>query len=143
MTTPTFDNGIPELTEVIASDAVPNIAKSLNTAAAPSKPASPVNAPTPASKINNETAQTHAAAHWQDAEWRQLEAEIKERITHQVLTRIDFVLEQRVRDTLADVLQTAVEGVANEIKQGLRVTLEDVIARAITQEITKLKTSKN
>jgi hypothetical protein len=40
-------------------------------------------------------------------------------------------------------LQTAVEGLANEIKQGLQVTLEEVIARAVAQEITRLKSTKN
>ena len=76
-------------------------------------------------------------------EWEQLEAEITERISRQVLSRIDFVLEQRVRDSLADVLQTAVEGLAQEIKRGLHSTLEDVIARAVAQEIARLQTSKN
>lgn len=76
-------------------------------------------------------------------EWEQLEADITERISRQVLSRIDFVLEQRVRDSLADVLQTAVEGLAQEIKRGLHSTLEDVIARAVAQEIARLQTSKS
>lgn len=77
------------------------------------------------------------------AEWEQLEADITERISRQVLSRIDFVLEQRVRDSLADVLQIAVEGLAQEIKRGLHQTLEDVIGRAVAQEIARLQTSKN
>lgn len=76
-------------------------------------------------------------------DWEQLEADITGRISRQVLSRIDFVLEQRVRDSLSDVLQIAVEGLAQQIQHGLHQTLEDVIARAVAQEIARLQTSKN
>lgn len=75
-------------------------------------------------------------------DWERMEAEIGERITRQVLGRVDFVLEQRVRDSLADVLQVAVEGLAQEIKRGLHQTVEEVIARAVAQEITRLQITK-
>ena len=76
-------------------------------------------------------------------DWEQLEADITGRISRQVLSRIDFVLEQRVRDSLSDVLQIAVEGLAQQIQHGLHQTLEDVIARAVAQEIARLQTTKN
>lgn len=76
-------------------------------------------------------------------DWQQLQTDITERISRQVLNRIDFVLEQRVRDSLADVLQIAVEGLAQEIKRGLHHTLEDVIGRAVAQELARLQKSKN
>jgi hypothetical protein len=60
----------------------------------------------------------------------------------QVLARVDFVLEHRVRDNLADVLQIAVEKLSVEIRSGLHKTLEEVITRAVTQEITKAKSQK-
>jgi hypothetical protein len=72
-------------------------------------------------------------------EWQQLEQTLRENVLRQVLSRIDFVLEHRVRDSLADVLQLAVENLANEIRQGLNKTLEDVVTRAINQEIAKIK----
>lgn len=75
-------------------------------------------------------------------EWEQLEINISERISRQVLNRIDLVLEQRVRDSLADVLQLAVQGLALDIKRGLQETLEDVIGSAVAQEIARLQTSK-
>lgn len=141
MTTPSFDNGIPELTEVIASDAVTNIAAPAATVTG--KTTSAFTAPASTPKIHDEMTQARALADWSEKEWSHLETEVRERIARQVLGRIDFVLEQRVRDSLADVLQTAVEGLANEIRQGLHATLEDVIARAVAQEITRLKTTKN
>ncbi|NMM25688.1 MAG: hypothetical protein HHJ12_00030 [Glaciimonas sp.] len=78
-----------------------------------------------------------------DSQWEALEHKISERVLSQLQARIDFVLEHRVRDSLADALQLAVEGMAAEIKRGLHHTLEDVIARAVAQEITHLKTNKN
>jgi hypothetical protein len=57
----------------------------------------------------------------------------------QLQERIDFVIEQRVRDSLADVLQTAVQGMAEQIKTGLHQTLDEVISRAVTLELSKLQ----
>lgn len=75
-------------------------------------------------------------------EWQKLEQTLRENVLRQVLARVDFVLEHRVRDSLADVLQTAVEGLALDIRGGLHKTIEEVITRAVTQEITKAKISK-
>ena len=70
-----------------------------------------------------------------------IEREVAERVLQQLMGRIDFVLEQRIRDSLADVLQTAVDGLACQLRFGLKETLEDVVARAISQEIKKLQSS--
>jgi len=77
-----------------------------------------------------------------EADWLALEQQIKENVLKQVLTRVDFVLEHRVRDTLADVLQTAVESLAQDIRAGLKNSLEDVVTRALSQEIAKIKTPR-
>ncbi|MFZ6820306.1 hypothetical protein [Undibacterium sp. Ji22W] len=74
-------------------------------------------------------------------EWVQLEQTIRENVLRQVLSRVDFVLEHRVSDSLADVLQTAVDRLADEIRAGLRQSIEEVVTRALNQEITKLKGS--
>jgi hypothetical protein len=72
-------------------------------------------------------------------DWERLEAEVREKVLQQLQDRIDFVIEQRVRDGLADVLQTAVEGMAAQIREGLHQTLDEVISRAVSLELTKLK----
>jgi hypothetical protein len=77
-----------------------------------------------------------------EIDWARLEHQISERVLQQMMGRIDFVLEQRVRDSLADVLQTAVEGLANEIRQGLHGMLQDVIARAVSQEVARLQANR-
>jgi hypothetical protein len=77
-----------------------------------------------------------------DEDWEQLQQKLSERILRQLQGRVDFVLEQRIRDSLADVLQLAMIGLTNEIKTGLQHTLQDVISRAVAQEITRLQTGK-
>lgn len=76
-------------------------------------------------------------------EWERLGLEVKEQVLQQLQSRIDFVIEQRVRDGLADVLQTAVESMAQQIKSGLHQTLDEVIQRAVTLELAKLQKQKN
>lgn len=125
MNNPNRESGIPVLTEVIA----------------PSQPAPAPQPPEPQQTVPAAEPQQRAAA-WDDEAWTRLEREVRERVLHQVLERIDFVLEQRVRDSLADVLQIAVENLANEIRGGLHHTVKDVVTRAVTQEISKLQSTK-
>ncbi len=75
-------------------------------------------------------------------EMEQLQHKLSERILRQLQGRIDFVLEQRVRDSLADVLQLAMGGLTNDIKRGLQQTLEEVVGRAVAQEIARLQSGK-
>ncbi|GGC76371.1 hypothetical protein [Undibacterium terreum] len=77
-----------------------------------------------------------------EEEWQRLEQSVRENVLKQVLARVDFVLEHRVRDSLADVLQVAVEQLATDIRSGLHKTMEEVITRAVTQEIAKTKLPK-
>ncbi len=72
----------------------------------------------------------------------QLQAKLTEQVLRQLQGRIDFVLEQRIRDSLADVLQLAMIGLTNDIKRGLQHTLEEVIGRAVAQELAKLQHPK-
>lgn len=118
-----IDDSIPILTEVIYPEQ--------ETPVASPDPAHPADAPPrqPAESISAE-------------DWQQLEQTLRENVLRQVLSRIDFVLEHRVRDSLADVLQTAVENLALEIRSGLHHTMEEVITRAVTQEIARAKASK-
>lgn len=130
----TPDAGIPILTEVIdvASD------DSLPASASDSKPDLPAAASS--SESHNEVVEIKTLLSGSDEDWSRLERKIRERILRQLLARVDSALEQRVRDSLADVLQTAVEGLANEIRSGLHEGLEDLVTRAVSQEITRLKT---
>jgi len=132
MTNLSSDAGIPILTEVIP-------------APQPAEPRrEPVTPPAPAAARNDDVTapEVRPLPALEEEEWQRLERDIHERVLYQVLERIDFVLEQRVRDSLADVLQTAVDGLASELKSGLHHSLRDVVTRAVAQEITKLKSAK-
>lgn len=128
MNKPPQDFGIPLLTEVIQAPprAVP--------AAAP--------APAMETELKQELELapiTHAPiTGWLDEEWTRLEQKISERVLTQLLERIDTVLEQRIRESLAGSVQQAVE----EIKLGLQLTLEEVISDAVAHEIDDLHFSK-
>lgn len=90
-----------------------------------------------------ETPAAHEAGAWSDSELRDLESELRLRITRQVLGRIDFVLDHRVRNTLTEIVDTAIDALAVEIKRGLHETVTDMVSRAVAQEITRLQSAKN
>jgi len=128
---PPLEAGIPVLTEII-----PNPPPQRAPDVAPPAP------PVPEPQEDLATLENRAALIFNEGQWERLEREVRERVLRQVLDRIDFVLEQRVRDSLADVLQIAVENLAAEIKAGLHHSLREVVGRAVAQEITKLQGTK-
>lgn len=126
-----MDAGIPILTEVIPGPSESGLPEA----------AASVPAPVPQERVIAHAApETRARS---DEQWERLERDIREAVLLQVLERIDFVMEQRVRDSLADVLQTAVENLAAEIRAGLQHSIRDVVTRAVTQEIAKLQSGRN
>ncbi|MDO8702828.1 MAG: hypothetical protein Q7J77_10420 [Undibacterium sp.] len=123
-----IDSSIPVLTEIIPpSSFLTSPSSATNTFSSSSN-----------DEVNEENGKNSISAE----EWQQLEQTVRENALRQVLSRVDFVLEHRVRDSLADVLQTAVENLAVEIRAGLHKTMEEVITRAVTQEISKAKILK-
>lgn len=128
----TLDTSIPILTEVISLKPEPSPEiLSANTIA----PA------VMAMQENSAHMELPVTPSLSDEEWERLERNISERVLRHVLDRIDFVLEHRVRDSLADTLQLVLESVSIEIKRGLHQTLADVIARAVAQEINRLQST--
>lgn len=79
---------------------------------------------------------------WNDDDWRNAEEALSEKLLLQLMGRIDFVLEQRVRDSLNDVVHSAVETMSSQLRSGLNEMLEDALSRALTQELAKLKNQK-
>ena len=124
MTPSLAENNIPVLTEVISIEDVPH----------GSEP------DTGRTHGDEQTAQQPVMS---EQALEQLEKTLRENVLRQLLTRVDFVLEHRVRDSLADVLQTAVDGLASEIRQGLTKSLEEVIHRTVSQEISKLQSTNS
>ena len=116
-----FDASIPVLTEIMRDDAPAPVA-----GAAPADPANDAGAiglPAP-----------------DDAEaWEDLERRLSERVLHQLSNRVDFVLEQRIKDSMAEVLDHALHALTAEIREGLHDTIGKIVARAVQQEITHLQ----
>ena len=136
-----IDASIPVLTEIIlpVTETVDNAEAGTVTAATTSS--FPLPSPPPATAVVQPDAGTTNVS-VPEEHWQTLEQSLKEDVLKHVLARVDFVLEHRVRDNLADVLQTAVEGLAKEIRAGLKNSLEELVTRAVTQEINKVKNSK-
>ncbi|MET3132483.1 hypothetical protein AAKU55_002757 [Oxalobacteraceae bacterium GrIS 1.11] len=112
---PTFDPSIPVLTEVLEVPAFVDEAEEL---------------------------ETLARKQWNEQEWQVLEQRLSERILGKLQGRVDFVLDQRVRDCMADVLQQTLEDLTNHIRSGLQQTIEEIVTRAVSQELTHLQTKK-
>lgn len=128
MNIPASDASIPILTQVIEQ------APAARAAMSPQAEAPRQNS----AAIPLELARPESAS----TEWTQIEREISERVLRQIQGRIDFVLEHRIKDGLAEALQRMTDEMTAEIRRGLQITLEDVIARAVAQEIARLQANK-
>ena len=124
----TLDAGIPLLTEIIASAELGSAGEASASISLPHTSASDE------TQLDDESGMSLS-----HRDWARLEHELHEKILCQLQDRIDLVIEQRVRDSLADVLQTAVEGMAQQIKAGLHQTLDEVISRAVALELSKFQ----
>jgi len=133
------DANIPVLTEIIepvsepvtpASIAIPDDIPVLNIPLKTESETVPVESPAGLSVVP-------------ELDWEAMELTVREAVLKQVLTRVDFVLEHRVRDGLADVLQTAVDKLADEIRTGLANSLNELVTRSVQQELLKIRSGKN
>ncbi len=126
---PAFDQSIPVLTEVFSDKA--------------DKPAPPARLEAaPLSDQANADLETRAIDNWTEPQWNLLERRLSERILQQLQGRVDFVLEQRLRDSLEQVLKSAIAGLTEEISAGLQETIEQIVVRAVAQEVSHLQTLK-
>lgn len=115
---PALDPNIPVLTEVFQDKAAPAV-------------------PDPGASV-----EARAIDSWSEPEWTLMERRVSERVLNQLQNRVDFVLEQRLRDSLEEVLQQAVSGLTAEIRKGLHQTVEQIVVRAVAQEIAHLQALK-
>jgi hypothetical protein len=114
--TPTYDESIPVLTEVV-----------------PAAPASPVDAPA-AQDLARE-------AQAGDADWKALEERLVARVLERLQDRVELALEDQVRASMAPVLDHVVARLASELRAGLQQTVEEVVERAVAQELAHLRTN--
>ena len=127
MSNQAFDASIPVLTEVFDKEEAPSPAPA---------------APLPVQGTLHADLEQRAIDTWSEPEWTLLERRLSERILQQLQGRVDFVLEQRLKDSMEEVLRHAVAGLTAEIQQGLQQTIEKIVVRAVAQELTHLQTLK-
>ena len=136
---PAFDASIPVLTEVFAEPTAPAVPvaqpASVVEAEVPPPPA-PVMA---ALEDAPEALERRAVDHWSGEQWSVMERRVTERILQQLQGRIDFVLEQRLRDGIAEAVDKAMTSFSADIRNSLGDTLSDVVTRAVSQEIAHIR----
>ena len=136
---PAFDASIPVLTEVVAEPNAPGAPVAqpapVVEAAAPPLPAPVAAAPQDAP----EALERRAVDHWSGEQWSVMERRVTERVLQQLQGRIDFVLEQRLRDGIADAVDKAMTNFSADIRNSLGDTLSDVVTRAVSQEIAHIR----
>lgn len=115
--TPSYDESIPVLTEVL-----------------------PGAAPAAAGEQPARDAAPGAAAQDNDA-WKALEERLVARVLDRLQDRVELALEDQVRSGMAPVLDHVVARLASELRAGLQQTVEEVVARAVAQELAHLRTS--
>jgi hypothetical protein len=139
------DAGIPMLTEIIspaATNTFPDTDVAPPFEVEPQPPEQAAHPPASQEPQDHQAFEEQAIARLSNEEWHHLERRIHERILGQILASIDAMLEQRIRDSLADVLQIALEGLTEQIRAGLHNSLDDIISCAVSQEITRLQSSE-
>lgn len=141
------DAGIPVLTEIISSsvetdEQLPNLVSVPANEQDPVMPAPAMNRMSASPVPNVDAFEFQAVSLLSEEDWKRLERRIRERILIQIQSKVDAILEQRIRDSLADVLQLALEGLTVQLTEGLHKSLEEVISHAVSQEISRLQATK-
>jgi len=133
---PAFDASIPVLTEVVTeTKADPAAATEAADPVAPAVAVEPV-----ADDVLGAQLERRAIDRWSGEQWSVLERRVTNRILQQLQGRVDFVLEQRLREGIAEAVERAMGDLADEIRLGLQGTLGDVVSRAVSQEIAHIQT---
>lgn len=107
-------------------------------------PATPAPTPTPSpAAVEPPIPAAPQAPSLSEEEWARMERRIRERILGQLLARTDAMLEERIRTGISNMLQDAVDDLAAALRHNLHKTLDDVVSRAVAQEISRLQSLKN
>ena len=130
MSKPPADLGIPLLTEVIAPPE-PEVGQ---LSAPVAETAAPAAAP---------LAPAHGIDGWVDEEWTRLEQKIRDRVLTQLQERVDTLIDQRIREAVADVLQSGLARLIDDLRLGLHQTLDDVVTDVVAREIERTRFTKN
>jgi len=73
-----------------------------------------------------------------EVDWGDLAQRVRENVLERLLRRSDALLDAQLQDTLVPVLERAAETVAHELHDALNRMIRDIVARAVTEELTRL-----
>ncbi len=121
---PAYDASIPVLTEVVTD---------------PGAVSTPEPEPAPVPEPSAERLERRATERWTGEEWSVLERRVTERVLQQLQGRVDFVLEQRVRDAMADAMQRTLESFTTDLREGLHEAIGEIVRSAVAQELDYLR----
>lgn len=72
--------------------------------------------------------------------WLELnEDQITQRVLSDVQRQVDKMLEFRLRESLAPLLERLVDSIINEVREELALTMRDVVRRAVAQELSRYR----
>lgn len=72
-------------------------------------------------------------------DWAALEQRLCERILQRLQGQVGFLIEQRIRESMADALQLALASMAGQLADGLGGALEQIVTRAVGEELLHLR----
>jgi hypothetical protein len=134
---PGFDPHIPVLTEVVPGQAAPGAQTP-----APGEPgADALELPVRQERVASQL-ESLAIDSWTAPEWKLLERRLSERIVGQLQGRFDAAIEQQLQDAMGAIVLRAVAGLADELKTGLQPIIEQMVTRAVAQELAQLQSLK-
>ncbi len=73
-----------------------------------------------------------------EVNWGELGQRVRENVLERLLRRSDALLDAQLQNTLTPVLERAAEAVAHELHDALNRMIRDIVARAVTEELTRL-----
>ena len=80
-------------------------------------------------------------AAYSDAEMEALSLRVHSRVLAGLMTRIDPVVDQRLRESLTDLLEQVLAGMTAELKVTARRIVRDAVAQAVAAELAHLPRS--
>ena len=73
-----------------------------------------------------------------EVDWGDLGQRVRENVLERLLRRSDALLDAQLQNTLTPVLERAAETVVHELHDALNRMIRDIVARAVTEELTRL-----
>jgi hypothetical protein len=73
-----------------------------------------------------------------DVEWAGLAERVRENVTERLTRRSQALLDAQLRESLQNVVDRAAESLAAELRASLSNMVRDIVARAVTEELTRV-----